>query len=663
MDNGTNSVEVTADRQFEFVEEYIDWRIKNSVYSDGERPRLFIRGIFQAAYHQWYLHQGISVAITEPGTLVNWKNQSGQYNSEEGSGLVRTFSYKTDNPKSRADLLNILENVAPDSFYVWVWTLLRDDTGDGIDLHPEDWAADSIQNGGKNIFNVLEAQGATRVRDMETKGSLPYIIMYQKGVGVIDEDLAPDITGNAFTDAVFRRSYRDGAHRSVDIGPAREWKEVRWQYGDFQFEHADDFVSLRVMALNSTKTDTLIVADTLTGPLLDISSLDAREYPYLILELNSYNRARKAPQLDYWNVSYTPFPDLIVNPSIDFEFDGDTLVQGQTLVLSTGIENVGTTPMENTFMQVSLSDKNNQTTSEMIDVPSLLPGESTSIRYENETFDKKGNYSLFVELNPNIKPEDQFENNTGVLEFFIQSDELNPLLDITFDGVHIQDGDLVSAKPFIELSLKDENEYFALDDTSNISLFIKYPFEFEYRQISLASSEIQFYPGDLNSGENEMRIEYTPTFFEDGIYELKAEAKDALGNISGAAAYAISFEVMNERKISSFTNFPNPFRTSTRFVYTLTGDQVPDQFMIQIYAMSGQLVREITPGEIGELRVGSHMTDYAWDGSDQNGEQLESGIYLYRVIAKNADGSDYEKYNTGIGQFIQKDFGKLIIIR
>ena len=48
----------------------------------------------------------------------------------------------------------------------------------------------------------------------------------------------------------------------------------------------------------------------------------------------------------------------------------------------------------------------------------------------------------------------------------VNKDKVNPLLDVTFDGRHILDGDLVSAKPDILISLKDESKFLALNDTS-----------------------------------------------------------------------------------------------------------------------------------------------------------------------------------------------------
>ena len=54
-------------------------------------------------------------------------------------------------------------------------------------------------------------------------------------------------------------------------------------------------------------------------------------------------------------------------------------------------------------------------------------------------------------------------------------DLTNPILDVTFDGVHVLDGDIVSAKPHIMVRLHDENKFMALNDTSSFTFFLKTP--------------------------------------------------------------------------------------------------------------------------------------------------------------------------------------------
>jgi len=55
--------------------------------------------------------------------------------------------------------------------------------------------------------------------------------------------------------------------------------------------------------------------------------------------------------------------------------------------------------------------------------------------------------------------------------------------------------------------------------------------------------------------------------------------------------------------ISNMLNYPNPFTTSTAFVFTITGSEVPQNIKIQIMTITGKVVREITEDELGPLHV------------------------------------------------------------
>ena len=114
--------------------------------------------------------------------------------------------------------------------------------------------------------------------------------------------------------------------------------------------------------------------------------------------------------------------------------------------------------------------------------------------------------------------------------------------------------------------------------------------------------------------------------------------------------------------ITQLLNYPNPFSTSTRFVFTLTGDLVPDEVFIQIMTISGRVVREISESEIGPIQIGRNITEFAWDGRDQFGDLLANGVYLYRVKAQ-INGKDIDLLNSGADQYFHKGLGKMYIIR
>ncbi len=79
---------------------------------------------------------------------------------------------------------------------------------------------------------------------------------------------------------------------------------------------------------------------------------------------------------------------------------------------------------------------------------------------------------------------------------------------------------------------------------------------------------------------------------------------------------------VNTPVISRVTNYPNPFNPSTTISFdTATAGDVE----VNIYNTRGQLVKSITE------RVASGEQRITWDGQDSTGQDLSSGVYLYRV--------------------------------
>jgi hypothetical protein len=162
--------------------------------------------------------------------------------------------------------------------------------------------------------------------------------------------------------------------------------------------------------------------------------------------------------------------------------------------------------------------------------------------------------------------------------------------------------------------------------------------------------------------DNDFRLEWQAPKLPDGIYILEVHASDLANNKAGLQPYRISFEVVNESTITHFYPYPNPFSTSTRFVFTLTGAAVPDQIKIQIMTVSGKVVREITQDELGPVRIGTNISAFTWDGSDEFGDKLANGIYLYRVFTR-INGQDIERRGTSADKAFKKEFGKMYILR
>ncbi len=109
-------------------------------------------------------------------------------------------------------------------------------------------------------------------------------------------------------------------------------------------------------------------------------------------------------------------------------------------------------------------------------------------------------------------------------------------------------------------------------------------------------------------------------------------------------------------------NYPNPFSTSTKFVFILTGSEVPEQFDIQIMTITGKVVKTIRKEDLGYIHIGRNITEYSWDGTDDFGDKLANGVYLYKVNIK-LHGNKIETFSTEADKYFTKEIGKLVILR
>jgi hypothetical protein len=224
------------------------------------------------------------------------------------------------------------------------------------------------------------------------------------------------------------------------------------------------------------------------------------------------------------------------------------------------------------------------------------------------------------------------------------------------------DGDIISPKPMVVITLKDENRFLALD-TSSFKVFLTDPLG---NQVlipyinNLGEIVLDFTPPNLPA--NNAKIQWAPNFTLDGKYSLLVQAKDKTGNVSGKNDYRITFEVINKATITQVMNYPNPFSDRTKFVFTLTGSEVPTYFKIQIMTITGKVVREINVDELGPIHIGRNITEYAWDGRDEFGDQLANGVYLYRVVTK-LNGEVIERRESGADNWYKQGFGKMYLMR
>ncbi len=105
----------------------------------------------------------------------------------------------------------------------------------------------------------------------------------------------------------------------------------------------------------------------------------------------------------------------------------------------------------------------------------LAAGETITFSIPVRTESMTGDNRLQVFVNPRLLPEQNYANNIMEVPFRVVRDQIHPVLDVTFDGVRIMDGDIVAPSPLITVSLKDENRIQIRRDTAGMELYLKKP--------------------------------------------------------------------------------------------------------------------------------------------------------------------------------------------
>ena len=80
-------------------------------------------------------------------------------------------------------------------------------------------------------------------------------------------------------------------------------------------------------------------------------------------------------------------------------------------------------------------------------------------------------------------------------------------------------------------------------------------------------------------------------------------------------------------------NYPNPFTTSTCFMFEMNPPRpgVEVDALVQIYTISGRLIKTLEERIIFEDRRLGNDNCIRWDGRDDYGDPLAKGVYIYKV--------------------------------
>jgi hypothetical protein len=612
----------------------------------------------------------IQFVVIDSTTGIPWRNyfngavgMYGSYGACGSNPVKQMFEFSLTTRESRNNARLFIQNIVPNGSYIMVKNLIMHQYWNKITADTMK-ADEQFYGTGNTLYHALKNIGCDVIDQFTSERVFAFFRKKGDNTFPVTQSISANNLDKIEFLATFHSFPDTGSVQSPLIGPALSWNSLKWRNSSNDNAPQNDSGYVAVYGMHGQQ-ETLLFSGYSRDTSL--ASISAAYYPYLRLKWYSVdNVTRTSPQLDFWRVLYSPVPEAALNANAHYEFI-DSLSEGQQGKLNIAIENLTPIPMDSMLVSYKVIDANS------VKHPlgerrfkKLIGNDTLIANFDFDISAYHGKSFIYIEANPNNdQPEQYHPNNIGYIPIYNTADQLNPLLDVTFDGVHILDKDIVSAKPMIKVLLRDENKFLPLNDTALMKVQLVYPNTTTPVDVPMDGTICKFFPAQIVNGhKNEARVEFKPNLPQDGVYKLIVSGKDKVGNVAGnALTYDVSFTVENKPSITNVLNYPNPFSTATQFVFTMTGSEIPSQFKIQIISVTGKVVREIKKNELGNLHIGRNMTDYRWDGKDEFGQMLGNGVYLYRVVTSIRGEGIEQRKNTTVEKYFKNGYGHLSIMR
>ena len=113
----------------------------------------------------------------------------------------------------------------------------------------------------------------------------------------------------------------------------------------------------------------------------------------------------------------------------------------------------------------------------------------------------------------------------------------------------------------------------------------------------------------------------------------------------------VEFEVEvgsgNNLALRDLLNYPNPMNEETSFYFELTRDV--EELQVGVYTLSGKSIWTTSRYDLRADRYPNGETEIVWDGRDDEGDRVATGVYMFRVTVS-------------VGSEATENFGKIVVL-
>ncbi|HRH36817.1 MAG TPA: C25 family cysteine peptidase, partial [Flavobacteriales bacterium] len=496
-------------------------------------PSWFVCAVDPVTFQAWetYGHDN-------GGNALNEDHQFGNGNNGDACRVrpEAMFQFAMNSPAEMSGLMDQMLAAVPNGYHLLFYTWLYLDK-QALNNSAPGFAQTLINLGGPDLATLQD--------------SVPYIFYVRKGApSTFADTIGTSITDTLHFSAWIPTALEQGSMVGVDAGPAMSWDALYWNEKSAIGDSTAILVKGRLLGVGDVNSlvDVTSTQDSIPSP--DFGSfVNSTLYP--VLQLSAITKDTsvldlRPVQMERWQLLGNPAPECAIHPPLAYYNGLNGWSEAQDAAVAVAVQNISEFPMDTLLIEATIvTATNNRVRIHYKYTQALAPGAWVVDTIRFNTLGFGGWNTLVIEANPidtTTGRYDQLEqyhfNNIAQWRFEVDQDVLNPILDVTFDGMHVLDGDIVSAKPEILMTLDDENLIRLMDqpgDTANFKVFLHRPGSTTGEQVHFRNGQdeiMQFVPA--NGPDNIASIHYRPAFTADGKYTLIVQGSDEARNVSGA---------------------------------------------------------------------------------------------------------------------------------
>lgn len=425
----------------------------------------------------------------------------------------------------------------------------------------------------------------------------------------------------------------DSGYVFHNLGPVAFYRDFSWS----RIINPNSSLLFDVYGIDKSNQNVLLYSNISSNNYFPLDTVKPYVYPNILLKtklsvdsLVGY----ASPVLNSLKFNYIP-PAELISDNYSFVKSDSVVQEGDTVRISVNYYNVGFIGTQTSINTWSASSPTGVRVLKVDTVNSYIPVDGrihTDLLIYTDGLRniQKPKDTVYIYFDTKLKSnENEFftYNNTAITSVILTGDSIKPSLDVTYDGLRVQTGDYIQAKPVITLKYLDDSRV-QIRDTSNI-------------QVYLDTHYIPYYYGSIKNPiidlifPSNKTLQATVLFkpvLADGEHYFTYVAFDKANNYADTIRYMLTVNPL--MKIFDLNTYPNPMKNQTNFIFNLSGNTIPNRSKIKIFTVAGRLVKTLNfIANIGYNQI-------PWDGRDDDGDYMANGVYLYKLIIDGNSGKE-----------------------